>query len=103
MSKQIALSEILAEISSELNKAHQNALLGGVATMQFEECEVELAVVAEKNASGGLKVWLLDIGAGAKKTDSNTIKLKFSKIGSNPIQAPAIDPENPAPEIIRQP
>lgn len=103
MSKQIALSEILAEISSELDKAHQKALLSGIATMQFEECEVELAVIAEKNANGGLKVWLLDIGAGAKKTDSNTIKLKFSKIGSSPIQAPAVDAENPAPEIKRQP
>jgi hypothetical protein len=101
MNNKITVSEMLAEISSELNKAHKSAAEQGIATMQFEGCEIELAVKADKDISGHLKVWLLDIGAGAKKTESNTIKLKFSRINSNLIQAPAkID--GPIHKIKRQ-
>jgi hypothetical protein len=101
MSNQIPLSEILSKISEELRKADDSAKKNGSATMEFEECEIELAVKAEKNSSGGIKVWVLNLESGVKKSDSNTIKLKFKKIEGTAHQASST-PEEPGPKIDRK-
>ena len=102
MSNEIPLSEVLEEISRELKKASERSTKDGDATMQFEECEIEFAVKAEKDAKGSLKLWMLNIGGGSKKTDSNTIKIKFKKIDDNVIQASSTDLNSAAPEIKKQ-
>lgn len=48
--------------------------------MQFAECELEMAIEVEKNGSGGINVWVVQLGGGAKKTDSNTIRVTFKAI-----------------------
>ena len=102
MITEIPLSEVLEEISAELKKAAENANSSGSATMQFEECEIEFAVKVEKDAKGGLKVWMLNLGGSIKKSDSNTIKIKFKKIEENPIQASSEVDGSAAPKITRQ-
>ncbi|MEH8018355.1 hypothetical protein MN202_14025 [Rheinheimera muenzenbergensis] len=102
MSNDIPLSEILQHISNELKSAHLSAEKTGGATMQFEECEIEFAVKAEKDASGGIKVWILNLSGGEKKTDANTIKVKFKKIEGIALQAPSINLNEAAPKIKRK-
>lgn len=87
MVQRIPLSDLVAHITDELKKAHDRSKEQGQAVMQFEECEIEFAVEAEKSAEGGIKIWVVNLGGGAKKTDSNTVKIKYTKIPGEVIQA----------------
>lgn len=49
--------------------------------MRFQECEIELAIEAEKEGEAGLKVWAMKLGGSLKKTESNTIKVKYIALG----------------------
>ena len=102
MSEKIQLSEMLDHISAELLNAQNKAKLRGQAVMQFAECEIEFAVETTKEAGGGIKVWIAELKAGAKKTDSNTVRIKFGSIPTDPIQAEQQKPNAPGPEIKKQ-
>ncbi|MEX2567486.1 MAG: trypco2 family protein [Cyclobacteriaceae bacterium] len=102
MSKKIQLSEMLDHISSELLIAQKKADERGQSTMQFSECEIEFAVETTKEASGGIKVWISELKAGAKKTDSNTIRIKFGSIPGYSIQAAQKQKKSTGPELKKQ-
>lgn len=88
MSQRIPLSEVLAHITAEIRTANERATQTQKPVMQFEECEFEFAVEAEKSAEGGIKVWILNLTAGGKRTDSNTVRIKYTKLaGGPPVQA----------------
>jgi hypothetical protein len=98
-SQKFALAEVLDHITDEIRKAHARSADQGGPVMQFEECEFEFAIEAEKEASGGLKVWIINLGGGAKRTDSNTIRVKYTKIPGRPYQAEQQQGEGAGPEI----
>lgn len=78
---------MLAYVATQLLEAQRNAQARGQAVMQFTECEIECAVQVEKETGGGLKVWILELTGGKKKTEQNTITVRFSAIeGQPPVQ-----------------
>lgn len=100
MTERIPLSEMISQVTAEIRKAHERATAGNDAVMQFEECEFEFAVEAEITAEGGIHVWILNLGGGAKKTDSNTVRIKYGKLADGPpMQALQQGIEGPGPEI----
>jgi hypothetical protein len=80
MPDRIELSEVLLEITDELVRATEAAKKRGAASMEFQECEVEFGIATEKKAAGGIKVWVLNLGVDAKRTQTNKIKLKFKAL-----------------------
>jgi len=102
MSEKIQLSEMLDHISLELLEASKKAKARGQATMQFSECEIEFAVETTKEAGGGIKVWISELKAGAKKTDSNTVRIKFGAIPGSPQQASQQTDVQPGPNNEKQ-
>lgn len=93
MADRIELSEILRYVSSELSKADAEARESGAAVMEFKECTLEFAVTAEKEAGGGLKVWVLNLSGGAKKSESHTITVTMKALGTvvAPTQSSSVD------------
>ena len=87
MANRIPLSEILQNIAEELIIAQQNATERGIAVMEFAECETELAVKAEYEGGGKIKIYVAELGGEAKKSESNIVKIKFKAIPGKPIQA----------------
>ena len=87
MTNPIPLSDVLDQISTELFNAETRAKTRGRSAMTFEECEVEFSVSFESSGNAGLKLYVLNFGAGAKHTDTNKIKLKFKSLKDDPIQA----------------
>jgi hypothetical protein len=77
----LPLSEVLGYISAEIHQAHERANLQQNAVMKFAECELDFAIETEKKAEGGVHVWVLQLGAGAKKTEANTMKIKYTAVG----------------------
>jgi len=102
MSKQIPLSDVLTHITEELVKADENARKRGRAAMRFDECELEFAVQLEGGGEAGVKVWVLELGVNAKRTDSNTIRIKFKSLSDSPLQAPHFDTSTEGPALERQ-
>lgn len=100
-SPKIPLSELIGSVTGELQNAQLNAIDRGSSLMVFEECEFEFGIEAEKNADGGVNVWVLDISGGIKKTESNTIRIKFKANPANPVQAPSIA-EGAGPALKKQ-
>lgn len=99
MPERIPLSDVVAHVTTELKKAHNRSVKEGQAVMQFKECEFEFAVEAEKSAEGGLKVWIVNLTGGAKRTDSNTVRIKYTSIEDNIMQAEQGITDEEGPEI----
>ncbi len=93
----IPLSDLIELVTSELLKAEQQAKRRANPIMEFQECELEMAIEVETGASGEANVWVFKVGGSAKKTDSNTIRIKFSKTRSIAFVANADD--SPGPEL----
>ena len=88
----IQLSKLLDYIGTQIRDAHQKATEADKAVMKFQECELELAIEAEDQGEAGLKVWVLQLGGSSKRTESNTIKVKYTALAlSEPIVAAVID------------
>jgi hypothetical protein len=105
----IRLADAVSAISQELLEAKKNAISKGASTMVFDECEFEFAVETEGSGGVGFSVWVLDISAEAKRTSSNTVRVKFKGNPANPIAAPAVvgtgaatPLEQPGPPLKRQ-
>jgi len=83
--ERISIAELLAFISDEL-RALQDAAAKSASSpfMRFQECELELAVEAERSINGGLNVYLLKLGGNAKKAESHTIKVKMTALTGPP-------------------
>lgn len=48
--------------------------------MRFQECELEFAIEAEGSAGGGIQVYVLKLEGGLKRTETNTIKIKYTAL-----------------------
>jgi len=48
--------------------------------MQFEKCELELAVTVSGEASTGIRFWLIDAGAKIKGETVSKVKLSFGPV-----------------------
>lgn len=82
----IPLGELILEITKQLRAAEYKEPEGNPddrPVMQFESCEIELAISAEREASGGIQVWALRLGGGVKKSEVNTIKIRMTAIDGN--------------------
>lgn len=93
----IALATVLREVRNAIRQAHEDAMAEAEAAeaeaakdptkkpkkpvMKFKECELEFAVDIEIEASGGIKFWVLKLGGGVKRTNSNTIKITYEAHG----------------------
>jgi hypothetical protein len=98
------LSDLIDVVTNELRIASSNAAAQGSQIMQFAECELEMAIDVEKNGSGGINVWVVQLGGGAKKTDSNTIRVTFKALPEAAmvfVQGSPVDA--PGPELGKPP
>ncbi|BFU93162.1 MAG: hypothetical protein NTAFB01_43490 [Nitrospira sp.] len=78
MQQKIPIAELVQHVRNELETIHGAA--SGDALLGLSECEFEFALEAEREVSGDLKVWLLDLRGGGKKSESNTVQIKHSSI-----------------------
>ena len=93
----VPLSEVLAHIAEELNEANKAAQARGYAPMIFSECEIDFAVELGKEGKAGLKLYILQLGGKIKRSESNTIKIKFTANPKEGFTAPALTPGGAKP------
>ncbi|HET6387134.1 MAG TPA: trypco2 family protein [Armatimonadota bacterium] len=82
------LAELVEFVSRELRKVDEKLLQSGKdPVMRFLECEIDCAIDVEVKGEGGLHVWVVNLGAGAKRSETNTIKVKYSALPSTDLVA----------------
>jgi len=77
--KGFSLSEIIESTANELRKARDN-VKGQDAVMQFNGCELELAVTVRGEAGGGIKFWVVDASTKIAGETVSKVKLSFGAI-----------------------
>ena len=99
--KPISLSDLVKQTADELRKVSELPPPPGKAVMQFQECELELAVTVAGEAEGGIKFWVLTAGTKVSGEKVSRIKLKFTALPKSRIQAQATR-KGPAKKPERQ-
>ena len=98
----IPLAQMLASVTEELHKAQAAAQAKGEAMMQFAECELEFAIAAADEGKAGVKLYVINLSAGVKRTETNTIRVKFKSIPGHAVQVPQVSEGAPGPELKKQ-
>ena len=103
----IPLAALLEYITSQLRQVHENAKAAQARgdhepIMKFDECELEFAIEAEYKGEAGLHVWVVKAGAGVKRSEANTIKIKYTSLPGPGTVAEVKAPEGAARKPKRQ-
>ena len=78
----VPLSQVLDVINAEIRQAHANATKAGhTAVRRFLGCELEFAIDIEAKADGGFQIWVMKLSGEVKRTESNTIKIRYESHG----------------------
>lgn len=92
----VELTELVDYVADQLLQAEERAGKREKHVMRFVECELEMAVAIESEGSAGVRVYVLELAGGRKKTDSHTIRVKFASLPGKSMTFLAEDePEGP--------
>jgi hypothetical protein len=83
--QKIPLAELVGAVTGQLREAQENARKRGFAAMIFDECEFEFGIEAEADEHGGFHVWVIELGGGVKRTETNSIRITFKSNPEYPI------------------
>jgi len=113
----IELARLIETVADQL-RAARSAGPGGDPIIDLAECELELAVEVTNEGGAGIKVWVFELGGRRSKSNTNTVRVRFTPHGAQPIafaaqvigsgpplgQQPGPGPElGPGPEPGQQP
>lgn len=71
------LADLIKQVTDELIEAEEHAQSRGRFVMELQECMLELALSVQADARGGLRVWVIEVGAGASRAVTNTVRVTF--------------------------
>jgi hypothetical protein len=88
--RRVPLADMLTAVGDEIRAAHDAAQQRKQAdlppVMQFEEAVFEFAVETEREAgveSGDLRLFVVNLNAGYRQTNTNTVTVTYKKLGEN--------------------
>lgn len=75
--KTLNLEKLIYQVKKELLSAQQKHE-GEMALFRLCEVEMDVSVTAENNASGGVDLYVVELGGEASTAQTHSVKLKFS-------------------------
>ncbi|MFI5004170.1 MAG: trypco2 family protein [Solirubrobacterales bacterium] len=93
----VSLTDLITQVTKELRLA-ADAAEDAEHVMSFKDCELELAVAVENEGGGGIRIHVLELGGRRTKTNSNTIRVRFTNLPERPIVLTAIQAEPSSPD-----
>lgn len=88
MAQRVSLEDLITEAATQLRNAAEAA--GDDPVMNFQECELEMAVSVENQGGGGVRIHVVELGGHRRKTNANTIRVRFSSLPERPIVLPVV-------------
>lgn len=101
MAQRVELAEMIEQVADQLREV-QSQTPPGAEVMQFTEAEIELTASVEKDAKLGVRIYVVELGGGAKKAGGTRVTVRFSSLPANPIAALTIQGPTPAPVDAEQ-
>ncbi len=95
------LAQLIETTANELRTVRDKAKTKDDPVLQFEGCELELAVRVKAEAGGGIKFWLADLSGKATAETVSKVKLSFGPFEGTVIAAPAMTTGRKAPKATR--
>lgn len=83
MAQRVSLGDLITEAATQLRDAANAA--GEDPVMSFQECELEMAVSVEHEGGGGIRIHVVELGGSRRKTNSNTVRVRFTNLPERPI------------------
>jgi hypothetical protein len=79
---QLSLAEVIADLRKELERAIEQ---GAEKKLRFEAgvIEVELSVQVEAKAEGGVKFWVVNLGASADASQTHKLKIPLKPVSAD--------------------
>jgi len=76
----IGLAELIEQVKRELLAPSSGET--DIPLLSVDEVELELQVTVKKEAKGGIKIYVLELGGGGSRDDVQKVKVKLSPIVS---------------------
>ena len=77
----IGLAELIEQVKQELLTSSLDKE-GDIPLLSVDSVELELQVTVKKEAKGGIKIYVLELGGGGSRDDVQKVKVKLSPIVS---------------------
>ena len=82
----LRLSDVLADLADELRKAQRKAAADNKPDVfRLSGCTIELGVSWETKAEGGVEFWVVRLGGGAARAETESIILPLEPVGGGPV------------------
>jgi len=76
------LADLIGALGRELREAQRRATSDGEPeVLRLKDCTVEMGVTWEKTAEGGVDFWVVKLGAGATKENTQTMTVSLEPVG----------------------
>jgi hypothetical protein len=79
---QYPLADMITALGMQLREAqqrHDDSGQGGL--LKLKECTIELGVSWDKKADGGIDFWVIKLGGGVDKTNTQTVSVTLEPTG----------------------
>lgn len=90
----IGLAELIEQVKRELLSTTSDAETD-VPLLSVDQIELELQVTARKEAKGGLKVYVVQLGGGGSRDDVQKVKVTLSPLFNKEERLKKLKQENP--------
>lgn len=77
------LADMISVLESQLREAARRSVdAGDGVALRVKECTVELGMSWERMGDGGIQLWIVKLGAGVDKTNTETITVTLEPSGT---------------------
>jgi hypothetical protein len=90
VAQRVSLADLVAEVASQLRLAADRVQDAPDHVMRFQECELETAVSVDTEGGGGVKIWVIEVGGRRKRSESNTVRVRFTNLPETPLVLPVL-------------
>jgi hypothetical protein len=79
---QYPLADMITALGMQLREAQQRHGASGESDLlKLKECTIELGVSWDKKADGGIDFWVIKLGGGVDKTNTQTVSVTLEPAG----------------------
>lgn len=78
------LADLIAALGRDLREAQRRAAEDDRADLlKLKECSIEVGVTWERKGEAGLELWVVKLGGGVDKTNTQTISITMEPVDPN--------------------
>jgi hypothetical protein len=86
--RRFPLADLISALGDELREAQRRARDDSQEDiLKLKECSIEMGLSWEKKADGSIKFWIIELGGGVTKANTQTVALTLEPLGDVVVRA----------------